>query len=97
MLAHVERDEHDWSQLHVGAHKLSAHHRDAIEASEICGCFYCLATFSPTRIVEWIDEVGERGTTALCPSCGIDSVIGSASGIPITRDLLTTMRLYWFS
>jgi hypothetical protein len=88
--------DHDWSLPYVGAHKHSANHRDAIEASDLCGCFHCLATFPPTRIAEWIDGDGERGTTALCPSCGVDAVVGSASGIAITRDLLTTMRLYWF-
>jgi len=35
--------------------------------------------------------------TALCPRCGIDSVIGSASGYPITADFLLMMRKYYFS
>ena len=45
--------------------------------------------FPPTAIEKWCDEdsTGE-GQTALCPRCEIDSVIGSASGYPITREFL---------
>ncbi len=34
--------------------------------------------------------------TAFCPLCGIDSVIGDASGIPITQEFLTAMHDKWF-
>jgi hypothetical protein len=34
--------------------------------------------------------------TALCPHCGIDSVISSASGYPITAAFLHRMHDYWF-
>jgi hypothetical protein len=65
--------------------------------SEICGCFYCLERFPPNAITEWIDAnaTGE-GQTALCPRCGIDSVIGSASGFPITPEFLKSMNRRWF-
>ncbi|PSJ59651.1 cytoplasmic protein [Pseudaminobacter soli (ex Li et al. 2025)] len=74
------------------AHKQSIRHRGEIEASGIRGCFYCLETYSPTEITEWTDE----GQTALCPRCGIDSVLGDASGVPITSDFLTRMSRHWF-
>ncbi len=60
------------------------------------GCFYCLRIFSPAEIVEWVDEVDRVGTTAICPHCGIDSVIGSLSGDPITREFLGAMHKQWF-
>ena len=85
------------SDLKKVAHAHSSNHRDALLASEVCGCFYCLKTFVPGAIDEWIDPEGEEGTTALCPHCGIDSVIGSASGFPITAEFLDRMRRYWFS
>lgn len=86
------------------AHRHSAHHRRELEASALCGCFYCLATFVPAAIEEWIDEPldasedseWDAGVTALCPCCGIDSVIGSASGFPITAEFLTDMHSRWF-
>jgi hypothetical protein len=88
----------------VSAHKCSSNHRAEILSSERCGCFHCLATFKPGSIEEWVDwplETPEGqecafGTTAMCPMCGIDSVIGSASGYPITNDFLAQMKKHWF-
>jgi hypothetical protein len=79
------------------AHKHCASHRAEVLASTTCGCFYCLAVFSPTEILDWVDE-GEDGVgrTALCPRCGIDSVIGSSSGAPIEQEFLKKMHAYWF-
>lgn len=74
------------------AHKASSLHRDKVLASDTCGCFYCLSCFGPGEVVEWTD----RDQTALCPRCGIDSVIGSASGWPLTADFLREMRAHWF-
>ncbi len=80
------------------AHKHSADHRAEITASARCGCFYCGQTFPPAAIAEWIDESEDGpGQTALCPRCGIDSVIGDRAGFPISRDFLTKMKRYWFS
>jgi hypothetical protein len=75
------------------AHQHSSKHRSEILKSDLCGCFYCEKTFEPHEIVTWID--GQQ--TALCPKCGIDSVIGSASGLPIGGEFLHEMCEYWFS
>jgi hypothetical protein len=88
----------------IAAHAKSSGHRAEIEASDLCGCFYCKSVFKPTEITEWIDWPKDtpeglesaRGTTAMCPRCGIDSVIGSASGYPITVAFMSEMRRYWF-
>ena len=77
---------------YVLAHKWSIYHREQIEKSEICGCFYCLAIFQPSAIERWTDN----GTTAFCPHCDIDSVIGAASGYPIDTAFLEKMRQHWF-
>ena len=76
----------------IQAHGHSIYHREEILASTICGCFYCKATFPPSAIGSWTDD----DTTALCPRCGIDSVIGDASGYPIDGSFLSTMRSHWF-
>lgn len=76
----------------AAAHKHCIRHRAEIEASQVCGCFYCLSMFPPAEIVEWIDD----GQTALCPKCPVDSVLGSASGFPITREFLELMHERWF-
>ncbi|WP_054058134.1 MULTISPECIES: hypothetical protein [Pseudomonas] len=76
----------------ISAHLFSINHRAQIEASDHCGCFYCLGVFSPSAITEWVD----LDRTALCPKCGIDSVIGSASRLPITLEFLSKMHEHWF-
>jgi len=75
------------------AHRHCYKCRKEVMASEICGCFHCLATFPPGEIEEWLDD----GQTAMCPKCGIDSVIGSASGFSIDEQFLGSMNQRWFS
>jgi hypothetical protein len=74
------------------AHQHASNHREEIEASARCGCFNCVTVFAPGEIGEWVDE----GKTALCPYCGIDSVIGTSSGVPMTIGFLRCMRNEWF-
>jgi len=85
----------------VTAHDHGSSHRRELLQSEVCGCFYCLAVFPPAEIADWIDESEQdaeetAGKTALCPRCGIDSVIGSAADYPITPEFLSRMRRHWF-
>ena len=49
--------------------------RKALMASQIAACVYCMKEFSPSRIVDWVDE-GSDDETALCPYCDIDAVVG---------------------
>jgi hypothetical protein len=77
---------------HLRAHRHSLGNRSEIEKSTTCGCFYCLTTFTPGEIKEWIDE----NQTALCPKCEVDSVIGSASGFPSNGDFLLRVHDHWF-
>lgn len=77
---------------HISAHEWSSYHRGALSKSEVCGCFYCLEVFRPSEIEDWTDDAD----TALCPKCGIDSVIGSVSGYPIERSFLQKMHDHWF-
>lgn len=76
------------------AHKHSTNNHKEIESSKKCGCFYCLSVFKPTDIKEWITTESEE--FAMCPVCGIDSVLGDASSYPITRKFLRKMNMYWF-
>lgn len=70
--------------------------RKKIEMSNHCGCYYCLKQFYASDITEWWDEDDEGvGHTAVCPHCGIDSVIGDYT-TEISNTLLKTMFKYWF-
>lgn len=83
----------DYTIDYIKAHEFSAGHRKLLLQDRKCGCFYCLKIFAPKEISSWIEDVGG---TAICPYCGIDSVIGEHSGYPITREFLEQMRQYWF-
>ena len=79
------------------AHSFSIRHLSSIQRSEKCGCFHCLGIFSPDDIEEWVDEDDEGvGTTALCPKCGIDAVVGDHDIKPITIGFLQEMNAFWF-
>ena len=85
------RPEPDEDRLKA-AHRHCRLNRVELQSSDLCGCFYCFAIFAPAEISEWIDD----GETALCPKCPVDSVIGSASGFPITPEFLHRMHDKWF-
>jgi len=71
-------------------HSLASYHKKQLENCDKCGCFNCCKIFKKNKIKEWID--GRK--TALCPHCGIDSVLP----IPQTINYVTLreMRDYWF-
>ncbi|EXM39367.1 radical SAM protein [Ruminococcus albus SY3] len=77
----------------TAAHKFSIYNRKQLGKSKKCGCFYCCEIFTPDKITGWINE---GCGTALCPYCGIDSVIGDASGYPITKEFMQSMHERWF-
>lgn len=79
--------------LLAAAHKHASQHRVELEASTRCGCFFCFRTFSPVSIKAWIDA----SQTALCPACGVDSVIGSASSHRIDEAFLRKMHGQFFA
>ena len=66
---------------------------EQIEKSEKCGCFSCCEIFSPSEITDYLPD---EPPTAECPFCHTDSVIGDASGFPITQDFLKKMKKRWF-
>lgn len=76
------------------AHRHSIHNRTEIEASELCGCFYCCSIFRSQEIRDWGETY--ESDTAACPCCGIDSVIGSASEVAITQEFLLKLRQHSF-
>ena len=76
------------------AHTHTLSNKEELKNSTGCGCFYCLRIFFPQEITEWIPDKG--GETALCPYCGVDSVMGDSSGYPVTEEFLSKMKAYWF-
>ncbi len=73
------------------AHVLGIRHRRQLAHAGRCGCFYCLAFFNAAEITDWTDD----DETALCPRCGIDSVLPATE--EITPEFLKQMQEYWFA
>ena len=71
-------------------HGFAKHNRYNVMLSKECGCFYCLATFPGSEVKNWIDMT----ETAMCPKCGIDSVLPGGRGTP---EVLKEMQAYWFN
>ena len=82
------------------AYDFSSRHRDSLMKSDQAGCFDCLAMFDPSEITEWIEESAFRdrpaGLTAVCPRCGMDTVLASAD-VPLTAEFLKRMKARWCS
>lgn len=77
----------------TAAHRHCFDNRDEVQASDLCGCIYCLTTFTSAAVSEWCDE----DATALCPNCHIDTVLGSKAGFPLSAEFLSAMKKRWFS
>ena len=72
------------------------HNRAALEASNECGCVYCLTIYESNGNFDWVDtDQPTDRWTALCQLCEEPFVIGDASGLSLVEgqsDLLN--RLY---
>lgn len=82
-----------FAQIYKAAHNHARFNRDEIAESVQCGCFFCRAIFDAKTPMEFVED----NRTALCPNCGIDSVIGDKAGYQITNEFLTAMFRKWFS
>lgn len=69
----------------------SRNHKDLLKQSTESGCYYCCNFFPSSDVKEWCDD----GETALCPKCGVDSVIPSVEN-ELTLSTLKAMSKYWF-
>ncbi|MDX9800876.1 MAG: hypothetical protein RBT69_06010 [Spirochaetia bacterium] len=82
------------------AHKHTIFNHSEILQSRKAVCFYCGFIFDPNNkevALEWTDYDNPKGLTALCPMCGIDCVIGTASGFPVDDpDFIKQATEEWF-
>lgn len=73
-------------------HAYSSNNKELIEKSEYCHCFHCKKKFNSKEV----DQYLEIENTALCPHCGIDSVIPDCIDETIDNELIEGMNKYWF-
>ena len=74
------------------AHRHCIYNRAELERSRDIGFFSCMKIFHNAQL---INEYCDGGETALCPCCSKDSLIGDASGYPITMTFLHGMHEIW--
>ena len=82
----------------VAAHRHSICNREELQRSALAGCFHCLEIYPSAKVLEWIHEThDEKCFSAMCPVCGIDAVVGDASGYSIANpQFLERMKHIWF-
>lgn len=85
----------DSDRLFERAHEASRANRSVLSRSKVCGCFHCGQRFKFKAIRDW-EPNPEGDDTAKCPACKFDSVIGDASGFPVTKEFLKRMHGHWF-
>jgi hypothetical protein len=74
------------------AHKHASRNQDAINKSTLCGCFYCEQVYPASDVEKYTYP-----QDALCPKCGIDSVLADADGQELTEaSFLKAMYEHWF-
>jgi hypothetical protein len=77
----------------IAAKEHASRHRAELEASARCACFFCFRSFATADIKAWIDG----DTTALCPGCGVDAVLGDAAEHSISDGFLRRMHQHYFA
>lgn len=58
--------------------------KDKIQQSSMCGCYYCLSVYPSNEVFKWIDK---NNDTALCPRCGIDSVLPNVTDVHSLKEM----------
>ena len=76
-------------------HRASFRGRKGLESAAHCFCFCCGADFAPSELDYWVDDE----TTALCPECSIDAVLGDAQTGPelFTPEVCTALHNIYFA
>lgn len=76
-------------------HQLSFGNEQLLGQSAQAGCFQCLNVFPAAEVSSWVPDKPVR--TAVCPRCGIDSVLGDSMGMDISSHLLEALHNRYFS
>lgn len=73
-------------------HTYSSHNRNLIAVANKCYCFYCKAIIESREIKDYADN----GQTAICPKCGINSIIPDSIEEGVDEKTIAEMNEYWF-
>lgn len=62
--------------------------------SHKCSCLFCRHTIDARDVQDWIND--DQGVSAICPECGMDTLIGDASGYSFSKEELREINLTYF-
>jgi hypothetical protein len=71
--------------------KRSFKNKSLIKSCNNCGCYNCKNIISSKEIKIWTDN----WETAICPKCGIDSIIPESSDFKLNEEFLSEVHDYW--
>jgi len=91
----LQKPKYPYSAL-IDARRHSVHNGGEIIRSVICGCYQCGNIFQPKQICDWIGMDGRNmdNATAICPFCGMASVIAGSVAYPLKKDFLDHLKAY---
>ena len=72
--------------------KFATGNREALAKSDRAGCYYCLTIYPANEVVQFLP----LEDTALCPHCGIDSVLADQSPYELNAATLEELHEFWF-
>ena len=84
----------DSVEAYLDAHKYTYANELELKTPQTCVCIYCQTTFDSMEIQDYTNDYPG---TALCPYCGIDTVIGEYSGYHLDDTFKQDMYDYFFS
>lgn len=73
-------------------HAYSSHNRELVARSRKCYCFYCQSVSEAEQVTRYFEDE----QTALCPNCGIDSILPDGIDEPLDESIISQMHDYWF-
>jgi hypothetical protein len=81
-------------------YKACSENENAIKHSKECGCFHCITFFAPDKITQWRngqpEDASEPVLTAICPNCGMESVLPDSLYFNLDQKLLKEMHQKFF-
>lgn len=72
--------------------KYATSNREKLKVSKNAACYYCMEVYLASEVIEFCDSE----TTALCPKCGIDSVLPDDSPYEFKIGDLKELNHFWF-
>ena len=85
------------SDFYRGIHSFCFENKELLCNSEINVCFYCMQKVNFDDIEEWVKERSGK-ESAICPHCGIDSVVpNKIEGVyELNDDLIRKLNELYF-